>query len=172
MIVRYLDPPDPKTGRATAGTEPKRIQMLSEGPIDVTRTDATATGSVRARVEALSPQGEWRQQAIVYCERAHMTFDANATGTAREKIRTFDAEGTRDLPVRVETDQFTGTCSRVDMNATSNVLRLSGAEQPVYFREIATGRQFLLDSGNYDYVKKEWTEQERLREMEPGDGAR
>jgi hypothetical protein len=166
-MVRYLDPPNPDTGRAEGGKDPQRIQLVSQGPIDVTRTDATATGNVIATVETLDPRGEWREAARMDCERAHMTFDADATGTAREKIRTFDAEGTADVPVSVTTPDFRATCSRVDIDAKTTLIRLTGGERPVWFVEIATGRQFFEDSGTFDYIKREWTEQERAREVEP-----
>lgn len=97
-----------------------------------------------------------------------MTFDPRATGPARNSIRTFDATGTDLLPVRVETDAFTATCQRADLDAAASTIRLTGGSRPVYYRQLkGEGRQFLLDRGTFDYVTKEWSDQLRLVEIEP-----
>ena len=167
-IVRYFDPPD-ANGKRVPGSVPRRMRIESPGPIEVTRTEATATGDVAAAMFSLAPSGEWTiQQAIVYCDRARMTFDADAPGAGKDRMRTFEATGSNGRQVIVETPEYRARADRVFMDCTTNTMRLStSSDTDVYVRELAlNGRQSLYDSVTFNYVTNEWTESVRFRAAE------
>jgi hypothetical protein len=169
-IIRYFDPPGPD-GKFVPGRAARRMQINSAGPIDATRTDATAVNDVRADMWSLAPSGEWTiAEGTIYAERAKMAFDVNAPGQVKDRIRTFDASGTDGRQVVVDLpNQFHGRADRVVTDFTKNKMHFStntGAD--VYVREIATGRQLMYQSATFDFVTHEWTDQVNAREQEPG----
>lgn len=173
-IIRYLDAPDAapqgqKPGKAPA---PRRLQVESKGPMESTRSEANAADDVVAVVWSLAPSGEWTADPMkFYCQRAHLTFDPDAPGEGKDKLRTFDAWGADGRQVVVETPDFFGHADHVALDAKKHVIKLTTDSGPdVYVREIATGRQTLYDSATYDYDTHEWFDTVRAREVEGAGG--
>ena len=166
LLVRYIDPPTLE-GAAVAGETPRRVQIESNGPMELTRTEATATGVVSAAIARLTGPDRWEEEAVLQCSRAHLTFDPDAEGGTRDRIRTFDAQGQEDYPVRVRTAEFTGSAARVDVDVKSQTLRLtSDMSRSVHIVETKTGRQLLGESGVWNYLTKEWAELLGFKEVQ------
>lgn len=169
IIVRYFDPPGPD-GRPVAGSVPRRMQVVSDGPIEVTRNEATAVTNVRSDVFSLAPSGDWSiAGGTMYCERVRMTFDPDAPGEAKDRLRTLEATGGGGRQVVLEHPEFRGRADRVEMDCATNTMRLlTTSENSVYVREVASGRQVLYDAATFDYETHEWSDVERMREIEGG----
>lgn len=168
-IVRYFDPPGPD-GRPVPGSVPRRMQVVSDGPIEVTRNEATAVSNVRADMFSLAPSGDWTVAGgTMYCERVRMTFDPDAPGASKDRLRTLEASGGGGRQVVIEHPEFRGRADRVEMDCTTNKMRfLTTSENSVYVHEVASGRQVLYDAATFDYVTHEWSDTERAREIEGG----
>ena len=168
LIVRYVDPPAPD-GKPVPGTTPRRMQVQSRGPIETTRTEATATGDVRADMWSLAQSGDWTVPGPrIWCERARLTFDADADGTVKDRLRTFEASGKGDKPVLVEADEYRGRADRVDMDVAKSKIRLSkGGGPDVLVTNVTTGQRLLYETATYNYVTKEWTDTLGMRAIEP-----
>jgi lipopolysaccharide export system protein LptA len=168
LIVRYIDPPS-ADGKALPGTTPRRMQVQSRGPIEITRTEATATGDVRADVWSLAQSGDWTVPGPrLWCERARLTFDADAAGTANDRLRTFEAEGQGEKPVLVEADEYRCRADRVDMDVAKSKIRLSkGGGPDVLVTNATTGQRALYETATYNYVTKEWSDTKGMRVVEP-----
>jgi lipopolysaccharide-assembly LptC-related protein len=167
MILRYIDPPD-AAGGAAQGSVPRRLQLQSDGPIEVTREDATAVGDdVAARLQHLEGADSWTPDVTAWCNRAHMTYDLGATGGARDRVTTLEAEGRPDRPVRVDTPRFTGTATRVEIDAKKPVLHLASSPgHPVKVKDKTDQRTVYTDDGWWNYAKREWELVTRFRETE------
>ena len=167
LIVRYIDPPGPD-GKALPGTTPRRMQVQSRGPIETTRTEATATGDVRADIWSLAQSGDWTVPGPrIWCERARLTFDADASGTAKDRLRTFEATGQGDKPVLVEADQWRCRSDRVDMDVAKSTIRLSkGGGPDVLVTDTKTGQRVFYETATYNYVTKEWFDMHGARAVE------
>jgi lipopolysaccharide export system protein LptA len=167
-IIRYLDAPDAATGKPAAGSTPRRIMIQSNGPMESTRTEASARDEVIARVHSLEPSGEWTKEvATFYGQRVRMTFDPDAPGRARDRLRTLDALGDDQRQVRVETPEFAGRADRVELDGPAGTIKLSTSSGPdVYVRQLSTGRQMMYDSVVYHYETHEWSDEVRGREVE------
>jgi hypothetical protein len=168
LIVRYIDPPA-ADGKALPGTTPRRMQVQSRGPIEMTRTEATAVGDVRADVWSLAQSGDWTVPGPrIWCERARLTFDADAEGTAKDRLRTFEATGQGEKPVLVEADEYRCRADRVDMDVAKSKIRLSkGGGPDVLVTNATTGQRQFCETTTYNYVTKEWTDTLGLRAVEP-----
>ncbi len=168
-IVRYFDPPGPD-GTPAPGSIPRRMQVVSDGPIEVTRSEATAVTNVRADMFSLAPSGDWTVAGgTMYCERVRMTFDPAATGSSRDRLRTLEATGGGGRQVVLDHPDFRGRADRVEMDCATNKLRLlTTSENSVYVHETASGRQVLYDAATFDYVTHEWSDVDRVRVIEGG----
>lgn len=168
LIVRYIDPPS-ADGKAIAGTTPRRMQVQSHGPIETTRTEATATGDVRADMWSLAPSGDWTVPGPrVWCEHARLTFDADAAGTAKDRLKTFEATGDGQKQVVVDADEYRCRADRVDMDVTKSKIRLSKTTGPdVLVTNATNGQRALYETATYDYVTKEWSDTKDMRVIEP-----
>jgi len=173
-IIRYLDAPDPATGKPAPGSNPRRVQIESKGPMESTRTQADARDDVVARMFSLSKSGEWTDDPVTfYGQKVHMTFDADAPGRARDRLRTLDAVGDKERQVVVETTSFFGRADHLELDGPAATIRLSttpGADTAsgvdCYVRDTASGRQVFYDSVVYHYETHEWSDQVRMREVE------
>jgi hypothetical protein len=168
LIVRYVDPPA-EDGKPLPGTTPRRMQVQSRGPIETSRTEATATGDVRADMWSLAPSGDWTVPGPkIWCERARLTYDAEAEGTAKDRLKTFEASGHGDKPVLVEADHYRCRADRVEMDVAKSKIRLSKGEGPdVIVTDVKTGERVLYETATYGYVTKEWTDVRGMRAVQP-----
>ncbi len=170
LIVRYLLPPDAVTGLPVAGAKPpRRIQIHCTGPIEATRNEATAVGDVKSDIYELTPTGQWTlNRGTVYCDRAHMTFDADAKGDAKDRLRTLTATGDEGRQVILETPDIRARADRIEVDGLTSKVRMSTtSDKDVYVRELATGRQCLYESATYDYVTFQVEDAVRMQELEP-----
>lgn len=167
IIVRYIDPPGPD-GKPLAGQTPRRLQVASSGPIEVTNAEGTAVGDVRADLWSLAPSGQWTiAVATLYCERAHLTFDPDAEGAARERLRTLTATGNPERQVLVQSARYRAFADRIVLDAASHTMHLqTTSEKSIYVRDLERGTQLLYDGVKFDYETQEWREGERVRAME------
>jgi len=167
LIVRYIDPPG-ADGKPVAGSTPHRLQVRSDGPMELTRTEATATGNVRADMWSLAPSGDWTiLNATLYCDRAHLTFEADATGATKERLRTADLTGSARRQVIIESPEMRGRADRVDIDCAASTMRLStSSENSVYVHRLATGSQALYEGVTFNYKTHEWSELDGFRETE------
>jgi lipopolysaccharide export system protein LptA len=168
-IIRYVDAPGAATAKPAAGSNPRLVRIESKGPMESTRTEATARDDVIARMFSLSPSGDADKELMTfYCQRARMTFDPDAPGRARDRLRTLDAVGDHGNQVVVETPDFSARADHLELDATAGTIKLSTDAGPdVYVRQVASGRQSMYDSAVYHYDTREWTDAERGRELEP-----
>jgi hypothetical protein len=134
----------------------------------MTRTEATAVDDVRAGVYELGRSRDWNDNvALVHCDKARVTFDADAGGEAKDRLRTLDARGSGGRQVDVQTPQFHGRADHVAVDFVKHTLHLeTTGDKDVYVRDLASGRQWLYDSAVFDYVTKEWSDAVRPREIE------
>jgi len=167
LIVRYIDPPG-ADGKAVAGSAPRRLQVRSDGPMEITRTEATAVDNVRADMWSLAPSGDWTiQDATIYCDRAHLTFETDAPGETKDRLRTAVLTGSTGRQVIIESPEMRARADRVDVNCAASTMRLStSSENSVYFHRLTTGSQALCDGVTFNYKTHEWSELDRPRETE------
>jgi hypothetical protein len=171
-IIRYVDAPDAATGKPAPGSTPRRIQIESKGPMESTRTEATARDDVVAGMFTLSKSGEWTDDPMMFKgQRVRATFDADAQGPTRDRLRYLDAVGDHEHQVIVDRSDFFGRADRVELDGPAGTIRLSTVGgTDVYVRQIASGRQMTYDSVVYHYETREWTDEVRGRELEPARG--
>jgi lipopolysaccharide export system protein LptA len=167
LIVRYIDPPGPD-GRPVPGTTARRLQVRSDGPMEITRAEATAVDNVRADMWSLAPSGDWTiQDATLYCERAHLTFEGDTPGAVKDRLRTADLTGSPTRQVIVETPEMRARADRVDINCAASTMRLStSSERSVYVHRLVEGSQALCDGVTFNYKTHEWTDLDRPRDTE------
>jgi lipopolysaccharide export system protein LptC len=165
-IIRYLDAPGSET--SGEGAVPRRIQIESKGAMESTRTEATARDDVIARMFSLGKSGEWTDDPMTfYAQHVRATFDADAPGPTKDKLRTLVATGDGSHQVIVEASGFFGRADRLELDARAGTVALStSSDTKVYVRETSSGRQTIYDSVVYHYATHEWTDAVQGREIE------
>jgi hypothetical protein len=164
LIVRYIDPPG-ADGKQAGDKKPRRMQIRSDGPIEVGRTEATAVDNVRADLWSLAPSGDWTDQdATLYCDKAHLAYDADATGAVKDKLRMVTLSGAPGRQVIIEAPDIRGRADRVNVNCVKSTMRFSTeSEHSVYVHRLSTGSQLLYDGVTYNYATHEWSDGDRMR---------
>jgi hypothetical protein len=136
--------------------------------MEITRAEATAVDNVRADMWSLAPSGDWTiQDATLYCERAHLTFEGDTPGAVKDRLRTADLTGSPTRQVIVETPEMRARADRVDINCAASTMRLStSSERSVYVHRLVEGSQALCDGVTFNYKTHEWTDLDRPRDTE------